>query len=80
VRSEIVRLRGLEETSSLELVVAPDGEERATVDGVDAVEPDVATERAVRQLEERARSRFEAFVARADWLDEDLWEVTIDPL
>ena len=80
VRSELVRLRGLEETSSVELVVAPDGDERATVDGVDAPALDPATERAVRELAERGRRRFHAFVARADRLDEDLWEVTIDPL
>ncbi len=79
-RSELARLPGLGGASYLELVVAPDGDERATVDGVEAPDADAATERAVRHLEDRGRSLFQAFVARADRLDEDLWEVTIDPL
>ncbi len=42
------------------------------------VEP--AVDLALRELEQRGRLRFQAFVARADKVDDDRWQLTVDPL
>jgi hypothetical protein len=66
---------------ALEVIVAPDGERTALVDGEPVsglVEP--AVDLALRELEHRGRLRFQAFVARADRVDDDRWQLTVDPL
>jgi hypothetical protein len=66
--------------SSLEVVVAPGGDVSVLVDGEDEVSVGPDLENAARELERRGRERFQAFVARADRVGEDRWELTIDPL
>ena len=59
---------------TVEVIVAPDGERTALVDGeavTGLVEP--AVDLALRELEQRGRLRFQAFVARADKVDDDRW-------
>jgi len=66
---------------AVEVIVAPDGERTAGLDGeavAGLVEPSV--DLALRELEERGRLRFQAFVARADRVDDDRWQLTVDPL
>jgi hypothetical protein len=66
---------------AVEVIVAPDGERTAVLDGepvAGLVEP--AVDLALRELERRGRLRFQAFVARADRVDDDRWQVTVDPL
>lgn len=66
---------------TVEVIVAPDGERTALVDGeavTGLVEP--AVDLALRELEQRGRLRFQAFVARADKVDDDRWQLTVDPL
>jgi hypothetical protein len=80
VNAEPVELPGFE-ASSLELACPPEGSGTLAVDGeaVDGfVEPALAA--AAAELERRGRQRFEAFVARADRLDDGRWELTVDPL
>jgi hypothetical protein len=65
----------------LEVALSPGGELHAAVDGTPAERPlDPALEAALRELERRGRSRFQAFVARADNLDGERWQLTLDPL
>ena len=66
---------------SLEVVLSPEGERVALVDG-EIVAPfvDRPVEEALRELERRGRERFQAFVARADKLDEERWQLTVDAL
>jgi hypothetical protein len=80
VNAELIRLPGVSE-QSLEVALSPDGDISAAVEGrrVDSL-VDAAVDAALRELESRGRARFEAFVARADNLDGDRWQVTIDPL
>jgi hypothetical protein len=80
VAAELVRFPRLEHTD-LEVALTPDGEVTATADGTSVwglVEPEL--DEALREMEARGRARFEAFVARADNLDGERWELTIDPL
>jgi hypothetical protein len=66
---------------AVEVIVAPDGERTALLDGEPVsglVEP--AVDLALRELERRGRLRFQAFVARADRVDDDRWQLTVDPL
>jgi len=66
---------------AVEVIVAPDGERTAVLDGeavAGLVEP--AVDLALRELEERGRLRFQAFVARADRVDDDRWQLTVEPL
>jgi hypothetical protein len=80
VNAELMRLPGIG-AESLEVAISPDGEMSAAVDGA-AVQGLVAPEidAALRELERRGRDRFEAFAARADNLDGERWQLTIDPL
>jgi hypothetical protein len=80
VNAELMRLPGIG-SGTLEVAVSPDGEISAVVDGA-AVQGLVAPEidAALRELERRGRARFEAFAARADNLDGERWQLTIDPL
>ena len=67
--------------NAVEVIVAPDGERTAVLDGeavAGLVEP--AVDLALRELEQRGRLRFQAFVARADRVDDDRWQLTVDPL
>ena len=66
---------------SLEVVLSPEGERVGLVDG-EIVAPfvDRSVEEALRELERRGRERFHAFVARADKLDEERWQLTVDAL
>jgi hypothetical protein len=80
VHAERIELPDLA-ASSLELASPPEGRGTLVVDGEEAdwfVEPALAA--AVAELERRGRQRFEAFVARADKLDDGRWELTVDPL
>ena len=72
---------GLPANVALEVIVAPDGERTALLDGEPVarlVEP--AVDLALRELERRGRLRFQAFVARADRVDDDRWQLTVDAL
>ena len=72
VATEIVRLRDQIEGDEIELVVR-DGERSVAVDG----------ERifgSIPALERLAAERFASYVARAERLDGDLWEVEVLPL
>ena len=80
ISGELVRLPGVE-ARSLELVTAPDGERTVRLDDEDApfaVAPSVAA--ALDELERRGRTRFQAHVVAADRVEDDLWEVRVDPL
>ena len=70
----------LADATSVEVVVAPGGDRSLLVDGEEVVNPDPAWEPAVHELERRGRKRFQSFVARADRVGEDRWELTVDPL
>ena len=79
ITGELVRLPGVE-ADSLEHVTAPDGVRTARVDG-DApvvVAPPVAG--ALAELERLGADRFQACVVAADRVEDDLWEVRVDPL
>ena len=66
---------------SLEVAVPPDGETMHLVDGeILADEPDGPTAEALAELERLGAERFQAFVARADRLEDGRWELTVDPL
>lgn len=81
--SELVDLpRGID-ALALEVAVPPeaDGEPAYLVDGEFLDElSDGPLADALRELERRAAERFQAFVARADRVDDGRWELTIDPL
>ena len=80
VHAELVRLPGLS-AEVVEVALAPDGELSAALDGRPVeglVDPSV--DAALRELEQRGRTRFQAFAARADNLDGERWQLTIDPL
>jgi hypothetical protein len=66
---------------SLEVAVPPDGEPTLLVDGDMAAEsPEGPEAEAFHELQRLGEARFQAFVARADRLDDGRWELTIDPL
>jgi hypothetical protein len=69
---EVVELSGLEGCDAVELVW--DGAERSVL--LDGVESGLR----VPELEQRAASRFDEYVARARRLDGRLWEVNVLPL
>jgi hypothetical protein len=66
--------------SSLEVVVGPEGDVTVLVDGEARASPGPDLESAAGEVERRGRERFQAFVARADRVGEDRWELIIDPL
>lgn len=72
--------------ASLQVAVAPDEERSYFVDGdligheLFGTRVDVGTAQALRSLESRGSSRFEAYVVTADRVEDDLWEVRVDPL
>jgi hypothetical protein len=66
---------------SLEVAVPPDGETTLLVDGDIAGEaPEGPAGEALATLESLGAARFQAFVARADRVEDGRWELTIDPL
>lgn len=81
LHSELVALGEGPPATRLEVVVTPEGERSAFADGervADWVDAEVGT--ALAELERRGRERFQAFVARADRVGDDRWELTLDPL
>jgi hypothetical protein len=80
LRSEPVFLAVPASAVSMEVVVAPDGNRSLLVDGEEVVTVDPAWEEAVQELERRGLERFQSFVARADRVGDDRWELTVDPL
>lgn len=80
LRSEPVALALPEGISTLEVVVSPAGDETVLVDGREATAVEAHGEPAVDELRRRGRERFQSFVARADRVGEDRWELTVDPL
>jgi hypothetical protein len=66
---------------SLEVAVPPDGETTLLVDGEIVTEvPEGPEGEALATLESRGAARFQAFVARADRVEDGRWELTVDPL
>ena len=67
--------------AALEVAVSPDGVILRLVDGEGlAGATDAPVAEALGELERRGRDRFQAFVSRADKVDERRWQLTIDPL
>jgi hypothetical protein len=63
------------------VAVPPDGETTLLVDGEIAAEaPEGLEGEALSTLESLGAARFQAFVARADRVEDGRWELTIDPL
>jgi hypothetical protein len=79
LRSEPIALNA-PGVSRLEVVVSPEGDVTVLVDGEDTPSGAPHLEGAASEVERRGRERFQAFVARADRVGEDRWELTIDPL
>ena len=80
IAAELARFPGAD-ARSLEVAAPPDGARTVRVDDEDgplAVAPAVAA--ALAELERQGRSRFEAYVVTADRVEDDLWEVRVDPL
>jgi hypothetical protein len=80
-RSEPVQLPAGIAAATLEVAVPPEGETTVIVDG--ELEPEEIRDAeldALRELERIGRERFQAFVARADRLEGERWELTVDPL
>jgi len=79
--SELVTLpRGIA-AMSLEVALPPDGETTLLVDGEMVADVSEGPEReALGTLESLGAARFQAFVARADRVEDGRWELTIDPL
>jgi hypothetical protein len=79
--SELVELPGGIDAVALELAVPPEGETMYLVDGdVLAEEPAGAVADGFAELGRLGADRFQAFVARADRLEDGRWEMTVDPL
>jgi hypothetical protein len=81
MESELVELPAGVDALALEAAVPPEGEVMYLVDGEILTEdPEGATADALRELERLGADRFQAFVARADRLEDGRWELTVDPL
>ena len=81
LHSEEVELPGGRGVSSIEVVSPPGGGVHVLADGEEALEPlDAGLAAAAAELERRGRLKFESFVARADKVEDDRWDLTIDPL
>ena len=79
--SELAELPTGLEALALEVAVPPEGETMYIVDGeILAEAPGGAAADAFAELEQRGAARFQAFVVRADRLEDGRWEVTVDPL
>jgi len=74
-------MHGFTKALALEVAVPPEGETMYLLDGEILAEPPSGAEaRAFGRLEELGAARFQAFVARADRLEDGRWELTVDPL
>ena len=81
IESELVELPAGIDAVSLEAAVPPDGEAMYLLDGEILTEaPTGASADALSELERLGAARFQAFVARADRLEDGRWELTVDPL
>jgi hypothetical protein len=81
LESELVALPAGISAVSLEVAVPPDGGTTLLVDGELASEVAEGPEaEAFETLESLGAARFQAFVARADRVEDGRWELTIDPL
>ncbi len=79
--SELVELHAGVESLALEVAVPPEGEAMYIADGEILVEaPAGPAGAAFARLEQIGAGRFQAFVARADRLEDGRWELTVDPL
>jgi len=70
---EVVELPADTEGDELLLTVTQEGERALEVDGRSTIE-------GIEALEEAVGGRYDAYVLRAERLDERLWEIGIDPL
>jgi hypothetical protein len=81
LESELVSLPHGIAAMSLEVAVPPDGETTLLIDGeIVAEAPDGPEGDALATLESLGAARFQAFVARADRVEDGRWELTVDPL
>lgn len=81
MESDLVALPGGVEALALEAAVPPEGETMYVVDGeILAERPEGPVADALAELERLGAGRFQAFVARADRLEDGRWELTVDPL
>ncbi|MGH3042290.1 MAG: hypothetical protein ACRDNG_11245 [Gaiellaceae bacterium] len=81
IESSVIELGGGLDALSLEVAVPPDGETMYLVDGeILAEAPAGAWATAFEEVERRGAERFQAFVARADRVEDGRWELTVDPL
>jgi hypothetical protein len=78
--SEPIDLPAGIEAFTLEVVIPPAGERMLSADGEPVEEPAGAEAGAFDELERAGRARFQAFVARADRVEDGQWELTVDPL
>jgi hypothetical protein len=81
MESELVALAAGVQALTLEAAVPPEGETMYLVDGdILAEPPEGPAAEALAELERLGAERFQAFVARADRLEDGRWELTVDPL
>jgi hypothetical protein len=80
VHSEPIDLPGGIDAVSLEVAVPPEGDRMLFADGEVVEEPAGGEARAFEDIERSGRARFQAFVARADRVEDGRWELTVDPL
>jgi hypothetical protein len=80
VESEPIELPLGLDAATLEVAVPPGGERMRFADGEVVEEPAGTEARAFDELERAGRTRFQAFVARADRVEDGRWELTVDPL
>jgi hypothetical protein len=80
IGSDPIELPGGIDAGSLEVAVPPQGERMLFADGEVVDEPAGSVGRAFEEIERAGRARFQAFVARADRVEDGRWELTVDPL
>lgn len=81
LESDVVDLPQDVPAQTLEVAIPPEGERMVIVDGeILGEEPTGLVGAAASELERRGRERFQAFVARADRVEDGRWDLTIDPL
>ena len=80
VQSDPIELPVGIDAVSLEVAVPPQGERMLFADGELVDEPAGSDARAFEEIERAGRARFQAFVARADRVEDGRWELTVDPL
>ena len=83
---DLARLGAGLAANSLQVAITPDGERSYIVDG-EPVAGELWAARigsrvveALERLEALGTAQFQAFAATADSLEDDLWEVRVDPL